>query len=93
MRALGFREYVPPEHQSYVITTFHYPEHASFDFDAMYAHLRRRGYVIYPGKVTDADCFRIGTIGRIEESDVVALVRALGEVLDGMGINMRAHTG
>lgn len=86
MRAMGFQEYLEREDQGYIITSFRYPPHPNFDFDEFYERLNDRGYVIYPGKVSQADCFRIGTIGRIFDSDVNDLLAALREVVAEMGI-------
>jgi len=88
MRSLGFTEYVPPEHQGYIITSFRYPGHPSFDFEEFYGRLNQKDCVIYPGKVSDADCFRIGTIGRIFEPDVRALLAAVRETLAEMNIRL-----
>ncbi len=85
MRALGFVEYLPAEKQGYIITSFRYPTHPNWDFEAFYKALNERGYVIYPGKVSNADCFRIGNIGRIFESDVKDLLAAIGVVKAEMG--------
>jgi 2-aminoethylphosphonate-pyruvate transaminase len=81
MRDLGFRSVVSPEHQSDVITSFFYPDDPAFVFDEFYAHLRERNFVIYPGKLIDANCFRIGTIGRLYPEDVDALLAAVREVV------------
>ena len=86
MRAMGFQEYLEPEDRGYIITSFRFPLHSNFDFDEFYKRLNDRGYVIYPGKVSQADCFRIGTIGRIFESDVNDLLAALRDVVVEMGI-------
>jgi 2-aminoethylphosphonate-pyruvate transaminase len=86
MRALGFVEYLPPEDQSYIITTFRHPEHPKFNFEEFYRRLNDKGYVIYPGRVGEAQCFRIGTIGRIFPSDMEDLLGAIGRVLAEMGI-------
>ena len=51
-----------------------------------YADLASRGFVIYPGKLTHANCFRIGNIGRLFPADVQALVRAVREVLESQGV-------
>lgn len=88
MRAMGFQEYLEREDQGYIITSFRYPPHPNFDFDEFYERLNDRGYVIYPGKVSQADCFRIGTIGRIFDSDVNDLLAALREVVAEMGIEL-----
>ena len=86
MRRLGFREFLDPGLQGYIITSFHYPDHPKFDFEAFYGRLNESGYVIYPGKVGAADCFRIGTIGRLFPSDVEALLAAVERHLREMGV-------
>ena len=86
MRALGFREYLPAERQSHVITAFRYPEDETFVFDEFYRRLAETGMIIYPGKVSRADSFRIGTIGRISLEDMRSLVSAVGDVLNEMGV-------
>jgi 2-aminoethylphosphonate-pyruvate transaminase len=88
MQEMGFVEYVPPSLQSYIITSFRYPKNARFEFNEFYNRLSDKGFVIYPGKVSDADCFRIGTIGRIFPSDVAALLAAVREVCISMGMNL-----
>jgi len=86
IKALGLSPYVPEEHQCWIITSVRYPESEAFSFEELYDRLNERGYVIYPGKVTDADCFRIGNIGRLFGEDMDALLVALGEVLREMGV-------
>ena len=87
MKALGFAAYLPPELQGPIITTFRYPGHAKFAFEAFYEGLSERGFAIYPGKLTNADCFRIGSIGRIFASDVLNLLAAIRDVLAAMGVD------
>jgi 2-aminoethylphosphonate-pyruvate transaminase len=89
MRELGFTEYLEPEDQGYVITSFHYPRDPRFRFEEFYARLRDEGMVIYPGKVGDADCFRIGTIGRIDARDVRALLAAIERTLAAMQVQLK----
>jgi 2-aminoethylphosphonate-pyruvate transaminase len=86
MRELGFIAYLRPEDQGYIITSFRYPDHPNFDFNRFYETLNNKGFVIYPGKVSDAACFRIGTIGRIHAADVQALLTAIQETLIEMGV-------
>ncbi|NUM53726.1 MAG: 2-aminoethylphosphonate--pyruvate transaminase [Candidatus Hydrogenedentes bacterium] len=86
MRALGFQEYLPKDRQGYIITSFRYPNDKKFSFEAFYSALNAKGYVIYPGKVSNADCFRIGNIGRIFEPDVRDLLRAVAETVRDMGV-------
>jgi 2-aminoethylphosphonate-pyruvate transaminase len=86
MRTLGFKEYLKPEDQSYIITSFRYPQHPNFRFERFYKSLNDKEYVIYPGKVGSADCFRIGTIGRIFPSDVRDLLAAICDTMVEMGL-------
>jgi 2-aminoethylphosphonate-pyruvate transaminase len=87
MSALGFRAYLAPELQGYIITSFRYPATPGWDFETFYARLNERDYVIYPGKVSDGDCFRIGNIGRIFPADVKALLAAVHDVLTAMNVS------
>ena len=56
------------------ITSFHYPQHPNFEFGEFYERLNCRGLCIYPGKVTETDCFRVGNIGQLFPDDMVALM-------------------
>jgi 2-aminoethylphosphonate-pyruvate transaminase len=91
MGRLGFREYLAPERQSDIITSFHYPDDPAFDFAQFYRLLAARGMVIYPGKVSAANCFRIGTIGRISPDQVRALITEVGNALDEMGVKQASR--
>ena len=85
MKTLGFKEYLPENVRGYIINTYLYPESPNFKFTEFYNQLNNRGFVIYPGKLTQADCFRVGNIGRIYQADIVALLKAIGEVKGEMG--------
>jgi 2-aminoethylphosphonate-pyruvate transaminase len=89
MREIGFREYLRPEDQGYIITSFLYPDDPNFSFEKFYERLNEKGYVIYPGKVSDADCFRIGSIGRIFKSDVQALLQAIALTISEMDVKLK----
>ena len=88
MEALGFASYVPAASTSPIISTFLYPRHPRFDFQDFYRRLSARGYLIYPGKLTQADCFRLGNIGRLFAGDVDALLAAVPAVLNEMGVEL-----
>jgi len=88
MREMGFKEYLPPEDQGVIITSFLHPDDPNFSFEKFYEALNARDYVIYPGKVSDAGCFRIGNIGRIFQPDVRALLAAIREVIAEMGVTL-----
>jgi 2-aminoethylphosphonate-pyruvate transaminase len=88
MKRLGFRVYLDAGVQSFIITAFHFPESPDFDFDEFCRRLSGRGFIIYPGKITRANTFRIGSIGRIFEIDILALLAAIREILIEMGVMM-----
>lgn len=88
MQEMGFQEYLDSKDQGYIITSFYYPDHANFSFEGFYSRLNNRQYVIYPGKVSQADCFRIGSIGRIFPSDVRDLLAAIRDTLKEMEIEL-----
>jgi len=88
MQEMGFQEYLDPKDQGYIITSFYYPDHVNFSFEEFYSRLNDKQYVIYPGKVSQTDCFRIGSIGRIFPSDVRDLLAAIRETLEEMEIEL-----
>ncbi|MFZ5881963.1 MAG: 2-aminoethylphosphonate--pyruvate transaminase [Chloroflexota bacterium] len=88
MRRMGFDPYLDDEHRGYIITSFRYPDHPNFDFKDFYRRLSDKGHVIYPGKLSHADCFRIGHIGRLELGDARALMAAVAETLEEMNITL-----
>lgn len=81
MRDLGFRPIPIAEYQGPIITTFYSPADPAYDFERFYALLQERGLVIYPGKTTKADTFRIGTIGEIYPADIERLLRVVQDVM------------
>ena len=90
MRAMGFRTLLPDELQAPIIVTFHRPVDPHFDFEAFYAALRARGFVIYPGKLTRAETFRIGCIGRIGVAQVDGALSAVKDVVAELGFDPAA---
>ncbi len=90
MQRLGFQVYLRPEHQSYIISSFHYPDDPRFSFEAFYERLNEKGLVIYPGKLTHADCFRIGNIGQVFTQDMERLVVAIEQTMEEMGVSLSA---
>ncbi len=91
MQQMGFESYLKPEDQGYIITSFRYPDHPNFDFQSFYARLSQKGHVIYPGKLSHADCFRIGHVGRLGVADVRALMSAIADTLVEMDITLASH--
>jgi 2-aminoethylphosphonate-pyruvate transaminase len=88
MKAMGFQPYLAPEVQSYIITTFHYPTDPKFVFADFYQRLFDKGFIIYPGKLTKLDCFRIGNIGRLGVKDIQALLAGITDVIKEMGLSV-----
>ena len=84
MARLRFAPYLDPSVQSPIITAFRYPT-PDFDFTRFYSALSERGFIIYPGKLTQVDTFRIGTIGRLFPSDIEQLVAAIETVAGAAG--------
>jgi 2-aminoethylphosphonate-pyruvate transaminase len=77
MTALGFIPLLADKWQSPIITSFLSPTHHDYDFKEFYHRLKKQGFVIYPGKVTDRDTFRIGNIGDVFPADMEALLKAV----------------
>ena len=77
MAALGFAPLLPEEWQSPIITAFYSPAHPDYRFADFYQRLKGQGFVIYPGKVSQADCFRIGNIGDVTPERVRCLLAAM----------------
>ncbi|MDA8253679.1 MAG: 2-aminoethylphosphonate--pyruvate transaminase [Rhodospirillales bacterium] len=90
MSKFGFVSLLPAALQAPIIATFRMPADRNFTFDVFYDGLRRRGYVIYPGKLTVAESFRVGCIGRLGETEIRGALAAVGEVLAEMGVRSGA---
>ncbi|MEI6288896.1 MAG: 2-aminoethylphosphonate--pyruvate transaminase [Chloroflexota bacterium] len=86
MEKMGFKAYLDRNVQGYIITSFNYPDHPKFVFKEFYEKLSEKGHVIYPGKLSHADCFRIGHVGRLGSADVKSLMAAISETLTEMGV-------
>jgi 2-aminoethylphosphonate-pyruvate transaminase len=90
MKGLGFRPYLKPDVQAPIIVTFHAPADPAYDFKRFYAAVRERGYVLYPGKLTQVETFRVGCIGAIDSNEMRNVVTAVGAALKDLGIEMAA---
>ena len=86
MRALGFETLLSDALQAPIIATFRTPSHPNFVFQRFYDALKERGYVIYPGKLTVADSFRIGCIGRLHPDHMRGALEAVRETLAEMDV-------
>ena len=86
MRALGFEPLLGDNLQAPIIVTFRMPADPKFRFQEFYDRLKERGYVIYPGKLTVADSFRIGCIGALNADHMRGALAAIRDILDEMGV-------
>ncbi|MCC0643656.1 MULTISPECIES: 2-aminoethylphosphonate--pyruvate transaminase [unclassified Clostridioides] len=82
LKSLGFDTLVNDDAQSPVITTFLYPKNAKFEFMEFYTYLKENGFVIYPGKLTDIDTFRIGSIGEVYPKDMDRLADVIEKFIN-----------
>ncbi|QPF74635.1 2-aminoethylphosphonate--pyruvate transaminase [Roseateles sp. DAIF2] len=86
LAALGLKTFLAPGLLSPIIVTFLAPEHARYDFKTFYASAKAQGFLLYPGKLTEVETFRIGCIGAIGAQEMQQAVDAVGRALRGMGI-------
>ncbi len=86
MRQLGFQTLLADEWLSPIIVTFFSPGHENFSFEQFYDRLKARNYIIYPGKLTQAESFRLGCIGQLFDEQIDGLLGAMAAVLDEMQI-------
>jgi 2-aminoethylphosphonate-pyruvate transaminase len=91
MRALGFKTFLPDALQAPIIVTFHAPPDPAYDFSELYRRVRERGFILYPGKLTSVDTFRVGCIGAIGSDTLRHAVSAVAEALRAMGVRRIAH--
>jgi 2-aminoethylphosphonate-pyruvate transaminase len=86
LTALGLKPFLKPELQAPIIVTWHAPAHPAYDFKRFYAAAKQRGFVLYPGKLTEVETFRVGCIGAIGRNEMQQAVHAVAETLREMGI-------
>ncbi|MFI4929347.1 MAG: 2-aminoethylphosphonate--pyruvate transaminase [Burkholderiales bacterium] len=86
MQALGFKPYLRPEIQAPIIVTFHAPADSRYAFKEFYERVRDKGFILYPGKLTRLETFRVGCIGAIGRNEMNQAVAAVADTLREMGI-------
>jgi 2-aminoethylphosphonate-pyruvate transaminase len=84
MQALGFKPFLDPAVQAPIIVTFHAPEVPGYDFKTFYAAVRARGFLLYPGKLTQIETFRVGCIGAIGANEITQAVHAIELALQSL---------
>ena len=77
MRDLGFETVLPDDCHSPIITGFVSPTDESYSFNGFYQTIKKEGFVIYPGKVTNLESFRIGNIGDVHPLDIERLLEVI----------------
>lgn len=92
MRALGFSTLLEDRWLSPIIITFLSPTDPAFEFKAFYAGLKARGFLIYPGKLTEVESFRIGCIGQLDTMVIAQLLSAIQDALAEMGVSLFSDT-
>jgi len=90
LRELGFRSFLDDAIQAPIIVTFHAPADAAYDFGEFYRRVRDKGFILYPGKLTAIDTFRVGCIGAIDAKVIARAVAAIGATMNEMGVGSLA---
>ena len=90
MRDLGFETLLDERWLSPIIVTFFCPEDPAFHFSKFYDLMKNEGYIIYPGKLTIVDSFRVGCIGRMDSHVMQGVVSAARNALETMGVKSAA---
>ena len=89
MREIGFEQLLPKEMQAPIIITFKQPQNSNFDFQTFYNRLSDKNFLIYPGKLTVADTFRIGCIGNLDAKDMHDAITSVKEVVRDLNIKIK----
>jgi 2-aminoethylphosphonate-pyruvate transaminase len=90
MRKLGLETFLPDSVQAPIIVTFHAPPDRAYEFRELYRRVRERGFILYPGKLTTVETFRVGCIGAINADTMRQAVAAIADVLRDMGVRAPA---
>ncbi len=88
MEGIGIAPFLTPDVMSPIIVTFRCPDDPKFDFQRLYQAVKARGFVLYPGKLTEAETFRVGCIGQIGAAEMRAAVTAVAEACAEMGVTL-----
>jgi 2-aminoethylphosphonate-pyruvate transaminase len=90
LRQHGFATFLPDEYASPIIATFHDPDDPNYVFETFYKAMERRGFVIFPGRLTSAHTFRIGTMGDLTEGDISLIIKAVLNSMEEIGVTNTA---
>ena len=86
MAELGFRTFLDPRIQAPIIVTFHAPDDSRYTFRDFYDRVREKGFILYPGKLTQVETFRVGCIGAIGPDEMRHAVNAVRDTLAEMRV-------
>lgn len=86
MAMLGIRSFLPAAIQAPIIVTFHAPKDPRYQFKEFYERVKAKGFILYPGKLTQVETFRVGCIGHVTSVDMQAAVDAVAQVLQEMEV-------
>jgi 2-aminoethylphosphonate-pyruvate transaminase len=86
MAEMGFKLFLKLEIQAPIILTFHAPPDPAYNFKEFYARVREKGFILYPGKLTTVETFRVGCIGAIGPDEMRQAVNVVRDTLREMGI-------
>ncbi|GAA0260040.1 2-aminoethylphosphonate--pyruvate transaminase [Pseudomonas rhodesiae] len=93
MAELGLRSFLPAAIQAPIIVTFHAPQHSRYQFKEFYERVKAKGFILYPGKLTQVETFRVGCIGHVDATDMRAAVTSIAQVLRAMDIPLLSASG
>jgi 2-aminoethylphosphonate-pyruvate transaminase len=93
MAELGFKPFLDPGIQAPIIVTFHAPADPRYTFREFYDRVRDKGFILYPGKLTQVETFRVGCIGAIGPEEMRHAVNAVRDTLQEMHIERVASVG
>ena len=86
MKEMGFTQLLSKELQAPIIITFMQPPNTNFKFKEFYNTLSNKNFLIYPGKLTVAETFRVGCIGNLNSNDMYDALKAIKETINELNI-------
>jgi len=90
LQKLGLRTFLPKNIQAPIIVTVHAPDDPHYEFKRLYNAVKERGYILYPGKLTTLETFRVGCMGQLGSAGMAGAVAAIGDGLRAIGIGIKA---
>lgn len=84
MKRLGMKPFLPSEIQAPIIVTFHAPQSPNYQFKSFYEAVKAKGYILYPGKLTQLETFRVGCMGQLGADGMLGAINAIEEVVKSL---------